>query len=118
MSHERYVLSPSPSITLTKSGLDGCVDGACERTMKVVQEHSMAMLLGTCWLTISTHEQGVCGFRVGESDTAFLLRELHQLRRGRFGKGQEIRRCCTMCGVRIERKHHQNFYIISQEPFR
>ncbi len=47
---------------------------------------------GLCWLTIFVDEQGVCGFRVGESDTAFLLCEFHQLMRGDFGKGQEIRR--------------------------
>lgn len=43
-----------------------------------------------CWLTVPADEQGVCGFRVGESDTAFLLCELHQLMRGGSEMGREL----------------------------
>lgn len=41
---------------------------------------------------LADDKQGVCGFCAGESDTAFLLCELHQLMRGGARKGKRARR--------------------------
>lgn len=51
------------------------------------RKRGMGVLPEVCGLTVSPHEQGVCGFRVGEFDIAFLLCELHQLMRGESEMG-------------------------------
>lgn len=52
----------------------------------------MGVLPEACGLTVPPHEQGVCGFRVGEFDTALLLCELHQLMRRESEMGKELER--------------------------